>query len=77
MDAKLVRSTPAAAGVEFRAGEETCRCWVWGNAVELRRVEGAARLNLAGRGWLVCRPKRGQRPKDMNGYCRTESMRAR
>ena len=35
VDAKLVRSTPAAAGIEFRAGEETFRCWVWGNAVEI------------------------------------------
>lgn len=35
VDAKLVRSTPAAAGIEFRAGEETFRCWVWGNAVEV------------------------------------------
>lgn len=35
VDAKLVRSTPLAAGVEFRAGEQTFRCWVWGNAVAL------------------------------------------
>jgi len=35
VDAKLVRSTPLAAGIEFRAGEQTFRCWVWGNAVEL------------------------------------------
>lgn len=34
VDAKLVRSTPLAAGVEFRAEEQTFRCWVWGNAVE-------------------------------------------
>lgn len=35
VDAKLMRSTPLAAGIEFRAGDETYRCWVWGNAVEL------------------------------------------
>lgn len=33
VDARLVRSTPLAAGVEFRAGDTTFRCWVWGNAV--------------------------------------------
>lgn len=37
VDAKLARSTPFAAGVVFRAGELTFRCWVWGNAV---RVNG-------------------------------------
>ena len=36
VDAKLVRSTPQAAGVEFRAGEQLFLCWVWGNAVEVR-----------------------------------------
>ena len=35
VDAKIVRSTPLAAGIEFRAQEQTFRCWVWGNAVEL------------------------------------------
>ena len=35
VDAKLMRSTPLAAGIEFRAGEQTYRCWVWGNAVQL------------------------------------------
>lgn len=35
VDAKLVRSTPLAAGIEFRAEQKTFRCWVWGNAVEL------------------------------------------
>lgn len=33
VDAKLARSTPSAAGIEFRAGEQTYRCWVWGSAV--------------------------------------------
>lgn len=33
VDAKVVRSTPLAAGIEFRAGEQTFRCWVWSNAV--------------------------------------------
>lgn len=33
VDAKLARSTPSAAGIEFRAGDTTFRCWVWGNAV--------------------------------------------
>jgi hypothetical protein len=35
VDAKVVRSTPLAAGIEFRAEAQTFRCWVWGNAVEL------------------------------------------
>lgn len=34
VDARLARSTPLAAGIEFRAGEQTFRCWVWGNAVQ-------------------------------------------
>ena len=33
--AKLVRSSPLAAGIEFREGDQTFRCWVWGNAVTL------------------------------------------
>lgn len=33
VDAKLVRSTPLAAGIEFRAEDRIFRCWVWGNAV--------------------------------------------
>lgn len=36
VDAKLARSTPSAAVIEFRAGDTTYRCWVWGNAVEVR-----------------------------------------
>jgi len=36
VDAKLARSTPAAAGIEFRAGDRVFRCWVWGNAVTAR-----------------------------------------
>jgi len=35
VDAKLVRSTPLAAGIEFRAEDQAFRCWVWGNAVQL------------------------------------------
>lgn len=35
VDAKLMRSTPLAAGIEFKAGEQVFRCWVWGNAVTL------------------------------------------
>jgi hypothetical protein len=35
VQALLIRSTPTAAGIEFRAGEERFRCWVWGNAVVL------------------------------------------
>ncbi|CAN7435129.1 hypothetical protein LJR042_002806 [Microbacterium maritypicum] len=35
VDAKVVRSTRLAAGVEFRAEEKTFRCWVWSNAVAL------------------------------------------
>lgn len=33
VDAVLMRSTPSAAGIAFRAEGETFRCWVWGNAV--------------------------------------------
>ena len=33
--AKLVRSTPTAAGIEFRAQDQVYRCWVWGNAIEV------------------------------------------
>lgn len=36
VDAKLARSTPLAAGIEFRAGDQTFRCWVWGSAVQAR-----------------------------------------
>lgn len=35
VEAKVMRSTPLAAGIEFRAGDQTFRCWVWGNAVQL------------------------------------------
>ncbi|WCD91500.1 hypothetical protein [Microbacterium sp. nov. GSS16] len=35
VDAKIVRSTPLAAGIEFRCEDQTLRCWVWGNAVQL------------------------------------------
>lgn len=35
VDAKLVRSTPLAAGIEFHGENEILRCWVWGNAVEI------------------------------------------
>lgn len=35
VDATLMRSTPLAVGIEFRAEEQTFRCWVWGNAVEI------------------------------------------
>lgn len=34
-DAKLMRSTPLAAGIEFHGETETFRCWVWGNAVQM------------------------------------------
>lgn len=39
VDAKIVRSTPLAAGIEFRCEEHTLRCWVWGNAVQLAEVD--------------------------------------
>lgn len=35
VDARLMRTTPLAAGIEFRAEDQTFRCWVWGNAVVL------------------------------------------
>ena len=35
VDAHLLRSTPLAAGIEFRAEEQTFRCWVWGNAISV------------------------------------------
>ncbi|WP_449407136.1 hypothetical protein [Microbacterium maritypicum] len=33
VDAKLVRSTPLACGIEFRAEDQVFRCWVWGSAI--------------------------------------------
>lgn len=33
VDAKIMRSTPLAAGIEFHGEGEVFRCWVWGNAV--------------------------------------------
>ena len=33
--ALVVRSTDTAVGIEFVIAEQTYRCWVWGNAVEL------------------------------------------
>ncbi len=30
--AVILRSTPQAAGIEFRDEENTYRCWVWGSA---------------------------------------------
>lgn len=41
VDARLVRSTPLAAGVEFTLQERTFRCWVWGPACEV--VDGVVR----------------------------------
>ncbi|GAB3633316.1 hypothetical protein GCM10027421_26690 [Microbacterium shaanxiense] len=38
VDARLVRSTPTAAGIEFSDGEQTYRCWVWGNAITVREL---------------------------------------
>lgn len=35
VEAKIVRSTPLAAGIEFREEGQTWRCWVWGNAVAI------------------------------------------
>lgn len=35
VNALLVRSTDTAVGIEFVIAEQTYRCWVWGNAVEL------------------------------------------
>ncbi|MBT2485627.1 MULTISPECIES: hypothetical protein [unclassified Microbacterium] len=35
VDAKIMRSTPLAVGIEFHGTEQTFRCWVWGNAVEI------------------------------------------
>ncbi len=34
VDARVVRATPDAAGIEFRAAGQTLRCWVWANAVQ-------------------------------------------
>ncbi|WP_245958620.1 hypothetical protein [Microbacterium bovistercoris] len=40
VDAKVVRSTPSAAGIEFRGLDgQMFRCWVWGNAIQM--TEGA------------------------------------
>ncbi|AXL13845.1 hypothetical protein DXT68_11280 [Microbacterium foliorum] len=35
VEAKLMRSTPHAAGIEFSAEGQVWRCWVWGNAVQV------------------------------------------
>ncbi|KAA0961600.1 hypothetical protein FQ142_07935 [Microbacterium sp. ANT_H45B] len=35
VDAKIMRSTLLAAGIEFLGDDETFRCWVWGNAVTI------------------------------------------
>lgn len=35
VEARVVRSTHLAAGIEFRVGGQTFRCWVWGNAVSV------------------------------------------
>jgi hypothetical protein len=35
VDAKVVWSTPSAAGIEFHGLDETFRAWVWGNAIQL------------------------------------------
>jgi len=40
--AKLLRSTPTAAGIEFKAQDQVYRCWVWGNAVEVADVDSQA-----------------------------------
>ena len=40
VNAKLMRSTPTAAGIEFKAQDQVYRCWVWGNAVEVADVDG-------------------------------------
>ena len=39
VDARIVRSTELAAGIEFKAAGQTYRCWVWGNAVQLDDLE--------------------------------------
>lgn len=38
MDTKLARFTPLAAGIIFRAGDQSFRCWVWGNSVHAEYV---------------------------------------
>lgn len=40
VEAKLMRSTPTAAGIEFRAEGQTFRCWVWGNAIQIQEGDG-------------------------------------
>ena len=35
VEARLMRTTPTAAGIEFKAQDQVYRCWVWGNAVEV------------------------------------------
>lgn len=35
VNALVVRSTDTAVGIEFVIAEQTYRCWIWGNAVEL------------------------------------------
>lgn len=35
VEAMLVRTTDAAAGIEFKIGDDVHRCWVWGNAIDV------------------------------------------
>lgn len=42
VEAKLMRSTPNAAGIEFKAQGQVYRCWVWGNAIEVADAAGQA-----------------------------------
>ncbi|BDZ39352.1 hypothetical protein GCM10025863_19660 [Microbacterium suwonense] len=42
VSARVVRTTPRAAGIEFVVEERTVRCWVWGSAVDVEAADEGA-----------------------------------
>ena len=42
VSARVVRSTPRAAGIEFDVEERTIRCWVWGSAIDVEAADEEA-----------------------------------
>ncbi len=42
VSARVVRSTPRAAGIEFVVEERTVRCWAWGSAVDVEAANDQA-----------------------------------
>lgn len=42
VDAEIVRSNSAAAGIQFTVRETAYPCWVWGNAIKAAESEHRA-----------------------------------